>query len=114
VRLTLHPGLCSALRIPGYCAASRYAARRRLDALSVMSRSAATACTLFGPATASARVLERDQDRQLEQLAKRRPAELAQHRFRYEEVPALDRPVEGCSRMSLRRQQPACLAGAER
>jgi hypothetical protein len=48
------------------------------------------------------RVLERDQDGQLEQFAKRRPAELAEGGLGNGEVAALDRTLKRCSRMSLR------------
>ena len=48
------------------------------------------------------RVLERDQDRQLEQFAQGGPAELAEDRLRYGEVAALDRTGKGRSRVSLR------------
>src|SRR4051812_45869212 len=55
----------------------------------------------------AARVTLGDQDGQLEKLAERRSPEFAQHRFGDEEVAALDRTVERCSRMSLRCQRPA-------
>jgi len=59
------------------------------------------------------RILERDQGRELEQLAERRPAELAERRLGDEEVAALERPLEDRSRMALR-GDPALRSGAGR
>jgi hypothetical protein len=65
------------------------------------------ACLSCALSAVSAWVVLCDEGDELERLSERHFADLAGGRLSDEQVAALDRPVEGRSWMSLRRQQPA-------